>query len=184
MRSFKSYAVPFVASLVFAVNAAAGAEDIHIDAAHSKAQFSVNHVMIERVNGSIPVIAGTISVGADGVTPTAVSATLDARHVATGDPDRDGDLIGSDWFDTKRFPTWTFTSTGVTPGAAGTFNIAGLLTVHGVAVPVTLAATVVPHHGYRAVTHVDRHAFGMKVGRTDSLIGTDVTISLDIQTAK
>jgi polyisoprenoid-binding protein YceI len=177
-------ALLLVLTLAGATAGAAGAEEIHVDAAHSRATFSVNHVMIERVNGTIPIVSGTVTVAADGVTPTAVSAVLDPHHVASGDPDRDGDLQGADWFDAKKFPTWTFTSTGVTPGPGGTYSIAGILTVHGVGVPVTLATTVVPHHGYHAVAHVDRHAFGMKLTRTDSLVGTDVTITLDVQTVK
>jgi polyisoprenoid-binding protein YceI len=173
-----------VGSLTAGFGSTARADDLKIDAAHSHANFSVNHVMIERVTGTVQIISGAITTGSDGVTPVAVSAVLDPRRLSTGDPDRDGDLQGDGWFDTKKFPTWEFKSTAITPGPNGTFAVAGTLTIHGVGQPVTLLTTVVPHKGYRAVTHVDRHAFGMKIGRTDSLVGSDVTISLDVQTAK
>jgi polyisoprenoid-binding protein YceI len=171
-------------SLTAAFGSIACADELKIDAAHSHANFSVNHVMIERVTGTVQIVSGTITTGPDGVTPAAVSAVLDPRRLSTGDPDRDGDLQGDGWFDTKKFPTWDFKSSAITPGPNGTFTIAGTLTIRGVGQPVTLLTTVVPHKGYRAVTHVDRHAFGMKIGRTDSLVGTDVTINLDIQITK
>ena len=117
--------------------------------------------------------------------PTAVEATLDPKHIASGNPDRDDDLQGPDWFDTQHFGRWTFTGSTVTPKADGAFTVAGALTVHGVAQPMTLDVTVVrgePHPAYHAVGHVDRHAFGMRVTPTDVLIGSDVTITLDVET--
>jgi len=163
---------------------AATADEVKIDPLRSHASFSVNHLMIAPVTGTVPIVSGTITLAGDGATPVAVNAVLDPRRLSTGDPDRDGDLQGEDWFDTKKFPTWTFKSMAVTPGANATLSILGTITIHGVAQPVTLAASVVPRKGYRAVAHLDRHQFGMRVGRMDSLVGNDVTIDLEIATVK
>ncbi len=166
--------------------AAARADEVHsVDLHASRAIFSVQHVLIERVTGTVPIVSADIGLGADGRTPTSVEATLDPTHINTGDSDRDGDLAGSDWFDTRKFPVWTFRSSHVSINADGSFAIAGLLTVHGVSVPVTLATSLTrsaPHLAYHATTSVDRHAFGMAITRTDALVGTAIDISIDVQT--
>ena len=111
---------------------------------------------------------------------------LDPRGVKTGDDERDADLQGGDWFETSRFPTWTYTGTGVVPEGPGRFSIAGALRVHGVAQPVALEVNVVrglPNPLYHAVGHASRHGFAMTVTRTDALVGDDVTIELDVSLA-
>jgi polyisoprenoid-binding protein YceI len=176
----------FLIVLVACGSGAWAADDTRaVDVKASHATFAVQHALIERVTGSVPIVSANVTVGADGTTPAAVDATLDPAHINTGDGDRDGDLIGSDWFDTKKYPLWTFKSSHVAANPDGTFAIAGVLTVHGVGVSVTLTASLVhgaPHPAYHAVTMVDRHAFGMVVTRTDALVGNDVTILLDVQT--
>lgn len=142
-------------------------------------------MLIERVNGDVPIVSGSVGVAADGVTPTTVDAALDPAHINTGDSDRDGDLTGTDWFDTKAFPRWTFKSDRIETNAEGTYSVRGILTIHGTPVPVTLATTLVhgaPHPAYRATAKIDRHAFGMTVTRTDALIGNEIEIELDVQT--
>lgn len=176
--------VPLLAVVLAAatiVPSAAAARAVDVRASH--ASFTVRHALIQNVIGSIEIVGANVDLAADGVTPQVVAATLDPRRIDSGDPDRDGDLQGPDWFDTKRFPIWTFASTSVTTKTPGVFAIAGMLSVHGTSVPVTLETTLVrrsPAPIYRAVAHVDRHAFGMAVTRIDPLVGSDVEIDLDI----
>jgi polyisoprenoid-binding protein YceI len=179
--------VRFLLAFMLLCTPVAGAADDTraVDVRASHATFSVQHVLIERVTGTVPIVAAQVTLGPDGTTPAAIDATLDPAHINTGDSDRDGDLIGSDWFDTQKFPLWTFKSSRVVGDAAGTYAIAGSLTVHGVGVPVTLATSLVhgaPHPAYHATTTVDRHAFGMVVTRTDALVGNEISIVLDVQT--
>jgi polyisoprenoid-binding protein YceI len=173
--------------LVLACTTVARAADdaVTVDTKASRATFAVQHVLIERVTGTVPIVSAQLTVGADGATPTAVEATLDPSRINTGDGDRDGDLVGSDWFDTKKFPRWTFKSERVATNPDGTFAIAGVFTAHGVGVPVTLATSLVhgaPHPAYHATATVDRHAFGMVVTRTDALVGNTITITIDVLT--
>ena len=175
-------AAALVAGLAFPLAASADQTVAPIDAAHSRAEFAVQHIFIARVRGSVPIVSGSVTLGDDG--PTEVQATLDPKGLSTDDRDRDGDLQGPDWFDTKNFPTWQFKSTRVVPGKDGAFSLEGDLTIHGVTQPVVLQVTTLrtlPHPAYRAVGHVDRHAFGMKMTRSDGLIGTDVELTLDVQ---
>jgi polyisoprenoid-binding protein YceI len=179
------------ALLLVCLSAASAAETVELsgatlplDVKASRAKFNVQHLLIEHVSGSVPIVSAEITLGADGVSPVAVNATLDPTHINTGDEDRDGAITGSDWFDTKKFPLWTFTSDHVAKNPDGTYGISGTLTIHGVAVPVTLLTTLVqasPRPRYHATVTVDRHAFGMVVTRVDALVGKDVTIDLDVQ---
>ena len=173
------------AVLISAVPAVAFADEAHaIDEQHSRAAFSVTHVLVQRVGGTLPIRSGTVTLGADG-RPTAVEAVLDPKHIDTRDEDRDGDLQSADWFDTARFPAWTFKSTRIDPGSGGAFKIEGLLASHGRSVPVVLDAQTTgtgSKRAYSASAHVDRHEFGMARTTYDALVGTDIAITLSIET--
>jgi len=169
---------------VFAHSSSQGIQRREIDPRKSKAQFSVAHVFVETVTGSVPVVSGTLVLTPGSVVPASISAVLDPTRIKTGEEDRDGALQTADWFDTKRFPTWTFASTKITPGTSGSFQADGLLTIHGVAVPEHLDVTTSgdPSHPiYHATGHVDRHAFGMAKTRLDPVIGGDVQVDLSVQ---
>lgn len=153
-----------------------------IDPVKSGSSFSVAHIFIEHVTGTVPVTGGTIHVPDGSAVPTHVEATLDPTRFKTDEPDRDAALQGPDWFDTKRFPTWTFTSTKITPAASG-FTMDGSLTLHGITQPEELDVIIAgtPQHPvYHATAHIDRQAFGMQKTRLDPVIGNTVDVTLDI----
>jgi polyisoprenoid-binding protein YceI len=165
---------------------AAGAQTIDqraIDPVKSQAMFSIEHIFVTRVAGRVPIISGSVTVPTAGSVPTAITAVLDATRIHTDEPDRDASLESADYFDSKQFPTWTFTSTTITPQGPTAFAVDGLLTMHGVTQPEHLDVTVradAMHPMYHAVGHVDRRAFGMKGTRLDPVIGTTADITLDI----
>ncbi len=154
-----------------------------IDPAKSTVTFSVQHIFVERVSGSVPVLSGTIDLPEGALVPTSVNAVLDATKLRTGDPDRDGVMQTPEWFDTKQFPAWTFTSTKIAP-APGGFTMDGMLTMHGVSQPehlVVVASGDPAKPVYHATGHIDRHAFGMTTTRLDPVIGGSVDVTLDIR---
>jgi polyisoprenoid-binding protein YceI len=168
---------------MIAVLLAATLLTLHVDAAHSTATFSVQHIYVERVTGTVPIVSGDVTLDPKTLVPASVTATLDATKLHTDDPDRDAALQGPDWFDTKRFPQWTFTSASVQPDGPSSYTIDGTLTMHGVSRPQRLQVTIdgTPERPeYRAVAHVDRHAFGMSTTRLDPVIGNPVDVALDV----
>jgi polyisoprenoid-binding protein YceI len=173
-------------AFVLAFAGAARADDpaAHaIDAAKSKASFSVQHIFVDRVNGTVPIVGGSVVLPPDSVTPLSVTAELDPSKISSGDRDRDAALVSSDFFDVKADPAWTFTSTKITPVNATSFGVDGTLTLHGVTVAEHLDVTVrgdAAHRVYHAVGHVDRRAFHMTVTRLDPVIGNVVDTTLDI----
>jgi polyisoprenoid-binding protein YceI len=154
-----------------------------IDPAKSRAQFSIAHIFVEWVTGTIPITGGTVELAAGSAIPLAVSATLDPAKIETGDRDRDAALAGPEYFDVANFPQWTFASTRIVATGPSAFAMDGSLTIHGVAQPehldVTVAGTAVAPV-YHATGHIDRHAFGMKGARLDPVIGNTADVTLDI----
>jgi|SRR5580700_2072402 polyisoprenoid-binding protein YceI len=154
-----------------------------IEAARSSARFSVTHIWVERVAGTVPVLGGSVALADGAMIPTAATATLDATGIATGEPDRDRSLKSSDFFDVKNFPQWSFVSTKIIPHGANLFEMDGNLTIHGVTQPERLNVTASgspAHPVYHATAQIDRHAFGMAVTRLDPTIGSNVDVTLDI----
>ena len=180
----RAHILALLASMLFIfVPLAARAADVRaIDTRASHASFTVTHVLVQRVSGTLPILSGSLTFDADGALSGA-SAVLDPKHIDTKDQDRDVDLQSGDWFDAARFPRWTFKSTSVESAPGGASKIAGLLTIHGQSVPVVLAVQSSgsgASRAYIATTHVDRHAFGMARTTYDALVGADIAIELRV----
>ena len=164
-------------------HAAAEPAERTIDAARSKAQFTVTHIWVEHVTGTIPIKSGSVTLAPGSIIPTSATAVLDATKLQTDEPDRDAQLRSSDFFDVQKFPTWTFTSTSIAPHGANAFTMDGNLTIHGITQPEHLSVTVsgdAAHPVYHATAQIDRHAFGMSVTRLDPTIGGNADIALDV----
>lgn len=154
-----------------------------VDTAKSSAHFAVEHVFVERVEGSVPIVSGFIRCSPGSRVPSGISATLDATHIRTGDDDRDGVLQSPDWFETKTYPVWTFVSTNIAAHGRRAFTVDGLLTIRGVTHAEHLDVTASGderHPVYHATGTVDRKVWGMAITRLDPAIGNPVDVTLDI----
>lgn len=154
-----------------------------IDPARSHAGFSVAHIWVQHVRGSVPIISGTVMLAAGSVIPTSAQAELDATRIDTGEPDRDRSLESPDFFDAQRYPRWTFSSTRIVPQSSNTFEMDGNLTIHGVTQSERLIVKVGGDGAnpvYHATAQLDRHAFGMATTRLDPAIGATIEVTLDV----
>ncbi len=154
-----------------------------IDVSRSKASFDVTHVFVEHVTGTVPIQSGTVVLKPGSAIPVSATAVLDATRISSGDPDRDASLRSPDFFDTKRFPAWTFTSTKIVPTGDASFEMDGNLTIHGVAQPERLDVTITgdaANPSYHAAARIDRHAFGMSTTRLDPAIGGTADVTLEV----
>jgi polyisoprenoid-binding protein YceI len=109
-----------------------------IDPAHSTVEFQIRHLGLATVKGRAPVVSGEI---AGGDAPS-ISGVVDVTALTTFDEQRDGHLQSPDFFDAARYPELQFESTSV-DGRADELVVEGLLTIKGVAKPVTLKGAVV-----------------------------------------
>ena len=101
-----------------------------VDASHSNIGFSVRHLMVAKVRGRFADFAGTITVAEDRLA-SKVEATVQAGSVDTRDEGRDGHLRTGDFFEVEKFPTMTFTSTGIA-AQGGDYVLSGNLTIKGI----------------------------------------------------
>ncbi len=71
-----------------------------------------------------------------------IGITIDLASVSLGAAESEAELVKQPWFDTKKFPQASFTSSAVKATGTGKFEVAGKLNIKGnprdVVVPVTL----------------------------------------------
>jgi polyisoprenoid-binding protein YceI len=112
-----------------------------IDTAHSRAQFTVRHLMISNIRGDFGAVTGTVEYDGKDITKAKVNATVDVKSITTRVEKRDEHLKSDDFLDVANHPTMTFVSTSITPAAGGKYNMAGNLTIRGTTKPVTFELT-------------------------------------------
>src|SRR3954453_2692560 len=86
----------------------APANSWRIDPLHSQANFTVKHMMISTVRGTFGGVKGTIIYDPQNPGASVVDATIDCTTLNTGEPKRDNDLRGEEFFDVKKYPVMTF----------------------------------------------------------------------------
>jgi polyisoprenoid-binding protein YceI len=159
-----------------------------LDPDHSSATFTVRHLLLTKVSGTIAIKDTTIVFG-EGNALKEADATLDLATIDTHQDQRDGDLRSARWFDVATYPLLTFKSTKIEPGAAGAFHITGDLTFHGVTKPVSFDAAYLgtikdgrgrTHLGYSATFTIDRTAWNLGPTFPPTIVSNDVTIDLEI----
>ena len=114
-----------------------GPNEWNIDSTHSTAGFTVTHLMVSTVPGSFGKVSGKITYDGKNVSSIAADVTIDATTITTNNERRDTHLKSPDFFEVAKYPTLTFKSKKVVPGAAGKFKLVGDLTMHGVTKEVT-----------------------------------------------
>jgi polyisoprenoid-binding protein YceI len=142
-----------------------------IDSARSSVRFSVSHMGVQTVRGTLSV-RGRVVVTAEPVN-SSVSATISVESVATGSRGRDKAIRSPRLTDTDNHPTASFLSTGVrtdtTVGDSAAFLLDGELTWLGVTryVPLRIRVESIATDGDRlrlVVTgrgQLDRRDFGL-----------------------
>ena len=187
-------------AVVFAANGAQAATRYELDPAHSRAGFSIRHMMVSNVKGEFGGVTGEVMLDEKDPSRSSVKATIDAKTLSTGNAQRDGHLKSPEFFDVEKFPTITFESTKVSRGKGkgkGTFKVEGNLTIHGVTKPVTLdVEELTPPvmnpmmkanaRGASASTSVNRKDFGLTwagpaLEAGGVVIGDTVKLSVDVE---
>lgn len=185
-------------AVAFVANGALAATRYEIDPAHSRASFSIRHMMVTNVKGEFGNVTGEVMLDEKDTTKSTVKATIDVKSLNTGVEKRDAHLRSPDFFDVDKFPTMTFESTKVSKGAKkGTYKVEGNLTLRGVTKPVTLEVDEVTEpvknpmmgateRGASASTSVNRKDFGLTwsgpaLEKGGVVLGDSVKVSLDVE---
>jgi polyisoprenoid-binding protein YceI len=114
-----------------------------------------------------------------------VTATIDIASAFTGDNDRDSEIPDKDWFWTSQFPRATFVAHGFQAAGPGRYVANGVLTLRGVARPLTLPfALAITGANARMTSQVglNRLTFGIGQGEWSAVdtIPANVTVQIDL----
>ena len=165
-----------------------------IDPAHTSVEFVGRHLMVTKVRGSFPDVAGTIEVG-DDPTQSRVEATIQTGSVTTVAADRDGHLVSPDFFYVENHPEMTFLSTRVTP-SGDDWIVDGDLTIKGVTKPVSMDMQFLgliddpwgnPKAAFNASTEILREDWGLNwnvaLESGGVLVSKKIAIEIEVQAA-
>jgi polyisoprenoid-binding protein YceI len=169
---------------------------------HTAAEFRARHMMVSWVRGHFKDIHGTLEFDPENPRAASVEATIDARKLWSGEPDRDAHLKSAEFLDVENHPTITFRSTGVELRGADEARLRGDLTIRGVTKSVTLDVRALgqwqtpwwedgvdkgprTRAGFVATTRINRHDFGVSwnsiLDRGGIVVSDDVDITIDVE---
>lgn len=154
------------------VTAANAADTYTIDANHTHATFTFQHLGLSKFDGKIPAQGGTIVLDRAKKSGS-VEVTFDLEAIATGVAKFDEHLRSADFFEVTKQPTATFKSSKITFKGDEPATIAGNLTIKGITKPVTLEVASfncvdahpmakVPACGANATATIKRSDFGLR----------------------
>jgi polyisoprenoid-binding protein YceI len=194
VRLKKSLLIPVL--IVVCGGGAVAADTYTIDPVHSSVGFSVQHMVISRVNGNFKEFGGTIVYDEKDPGKSSVNVHIKASSIDTRDEDRDRDVRGGEFFDVAKYPEITFSSTRIEKTEDG-YVAHGQLTIRGVskdvALPFKIAGTIKDPSGKtrlaaQAGLTINRKDFGVSWNMTldggGLVVGDEVKIDLQVEAVR
>ena len=191
MKNLLLVPVMFLSSLAFAA-------PWDIDSGHASANFSVRHMMVSDVHGTLGEVKGTVDVDDKDIAKSKIEATVDVTGISTKNQKRDDHLKSASFFEVEKFPTLSFKSTKVEKVSSDKLRVTGDLTIRGTTKPTTLDVTLTSEvqnpfskattRGATATTTINREDWGlvwnMALVNNGVLVGKDVKIQLELELVK
>jgi polyisoprenoid-binding protein YceI len=192
-------AVIFAASSILAqtsaARAAAASSNVwQVDSSHTSAQFSVKHLLVSTVRGTLGKVSGTIQYDGQSVESIKADIAIDVNGINTGQENRDRDLRSDSFFDVAKYPNVTFKSKRVEAAGEGGFRLVGDLSMHGVTKEVALdvdgpspilkGPNGSMKVGASAETKINRRDFNLlysKMVEAAPVVSDEVHIQIDIE---
>src|SRR5256885_2136271 len=109
----------------------------YIDPSHTAVNFSVRHMMLSTVRGSLGKVSGRIELDPAQPEKGDFEVTAAVKGINTGDERRDGHLRSADFFDAEKYPEVTFKSNAIFPKGDGRYTASGDLTIRAITRPVS-----------------------------------------------
>ncbi|WP_244939912.1 YceI family protein [Leptospira adleri] len=168
---------------------------LEVDAAHSKVEFTVPHMVIASVTGRFDKFEGTSKFDEKTGRLTDLVVKIKTDSINTNDEKRNGHLKSPDFFDAEKNPAITFAGSGsvvLRPGVPT--KLSGTLTLRGISkqigLTVTYKGSVKDPSGaikyvFEANTKINRKDFGIiwnkPLDNGGVLIGEDVKIQIAVE---
>jgi polyisoprenoid-binding protein YceI len=181
-----------IAAIIFTAQIAT-ATTYQVDPVHSQVEFTVDHLVIFKVNGSFNEYQGEIEADSASKALTSAKAEIKVASIDTREPKRDSHLLSADFFDAENHPLMTFTSKRV-EGSGDDITVVGDLTIRGTTKEVALKGRFRGENtdpwgnvraGFSASTTINRHDYGLSWNKAletgGFVVGDDVTIRLEVQ---
>lgn len=157
------------------------------DKAHSHVTFTITHLAVSDVDGTFKDFDATIVAAKPDFSDAKVSFVAQTASVNTENDRRDGHLKSDAFFDVAKYPTLTFTSTGITPAGTGKYKLNGNLTLHGVTKPVvfdmvyrgtiTNPMSKLPAAGFKVTGTIKRSDFAFGSAFGSPMLSDEVALS-------
>jgi polyisoprenoid-binding protein YceI len=166
---------------------AAPAGTYHLDPKHASVTMKVSHFGLSFYTMRFDKIAADYTYDPANPAASKINVTIDPASIDTDNPPFNTE-IANQFFDVAKYPTITFVSTAVHPGAGGKGEVVGDLTFHGVTKPVTLDIVFngtgkgMMHEqrmGFSGVTTIRRSDFG--VTKYIPIVGDEVTVLIEAE---
>ncbi len=173
------------------------ADVYNLDPAHTDVAFSIDHLVINTVQGRFKEVTGSVTLD-DKNNVTEAKATIQTKSIDTGIEKRDNHLRSADFFDVEKFPTLTFEAKKIVE-QGGEKALSGTLTMHGVSKEIALPFTIkgpvkdplkrgTSVIGIHAHTKLNRKDFGLtwnKIIEAGGLaVGEEVEITINAEAVK
>lgn len=169
----------------------------NIDSSHTRANFSVRHMMISNVNGQFDDITGTVDFNEADPAQSSLNVKIGVASINTRDEKRDGHLKSPDFFDVANHPYLTFESTKVEKTSENTGRVTGNLTIRGISKPVVLEVEYngqakspwgTTSAGFAATAKINRKDWGLNwnvaLETGGWLVGDEVKITIEAEIVK
>ncbi len=132
---------------------------------------------LAKVKGRFTAVEGGGVVTADG--DLSGTLVIDASSVNTGNKRRDVHLRSADFFESDKYPTFTYTATGASR-IDDQVKVTGTLTVHGQTRPFDVMATIVQADGNSVTLNtefeIDRSAWGLTWAKMGARLNNQVAV--------
>ena len=172
----------FAAALALAISA--GAQQKLVPA-QSEINFTVKQMGVP-LDGKFSKFDAQVTFDSKKPEAGKIDFSIDLGSVAVGDADTTKELKKPEWFNQAKFPSATFSSTGIQTIAPGKLEVAGLLSIKGNAKPIVVPVTLTPGssgmttvQGSFTIKRVD-----FKIGEGDwadvSIVANDVAVKFKL----
>lgn len=158
------------------------------DPQHTYVLWKIDHLGFSTQTGKF-YANGTLTLDESNPQKSSVNASINIADIVTGIPELNEHLEGQLFFNKIKFPTATFASNKVELSGKNTAKVEGVLTLHGVAKPITLNVTLNKigknpindkiTAGFTATTALNRSDFGMNTLLPQ--VGDKVTIEINAE---
>lgn len=159
------------------------------DSSHSNLQFSLVHLMVADVEGSIRITEATLASSGDDFSNASISIKGDMSTIDTDNDGRDEHLRSPDFFDVGKNPYMSFNSSVFKKVSDTKYEVTGLLTLKGVSKQITLNVTATNNIqswdskaivGFKVTGEINRMDFGIAKDSPGAMLSEEAQIKANV----